>query len=618
MIPTLEVLREATVISALDEHFARGVSRIAGESRVEAQIAAALVSRDVNNGHVCLDLARMRERPVLEEGGDSSDESLQWPDLDDWLDILRSSPLVGDGETVAPLVLDSAGRLYLRRYWQHQSELAAAIRGRALPRGVGPEDGVLREILDRLFPSSSAPGETDWQRVAALTAARRGFCVISGGPGTGKTYTVVKIVALLTWLAQRSGDRLRVTLAAPTGKAAARLTESIRRAKAQLDCTEEVRSAIPEEASTIHRCLGAARNRLTEFRHNAKNPLRTDLMLIDEASMVDIALMRRLVEAIPPDARLILLGDKDQLASVEAGAVLGDICGTGLPSAASRRPDEAASRAGPQLSFDLSRSTSSRMRDCIVELQHSYRYDAGRGIGALARAINAGDPDAALAILDSPDHPEVARVDPGSHGELSEPLRSDIVRGFSPYLQAESHERRLVDFDRFRVLCAHRRGYFGVERVNAQIERLLADRGLLRVNAASYPGRPILITRNDYQLGLYNGDVGLLVLADDGNGETEAVFVATDGALRRLSPSRLPPHETVFAMSVHKSQGSEFDEVAVLLPDEISPVLSRELLYTAVTRAKSRVTVHARAEIVRQAVVRPIQRASGLRDALWS
>lgn len=616
MTPTIGMLRQANVLSALDEHFALGVSRIAGEERLEVQLAAALVSRDVSNGHVCLDLTRLRERPVVEDETGAPKEGLDWPEPERWLEMLRSSPLVSDREALAPLVLDSAGRLYLRRYWLHQERLAAAIRSRALPVAPAPEEGVIREILERLFPRGAAAGEADGQRIAAVTAAGRRFCVISGGPGTGKTYTVVKIVALLAWLAQHDGERLRVTLAAPTGKAAARLAESIRRARMQLDCPEQVRSAIPEEAATIHRCLGADRNRMTEFRHNARQPLRSDLVLVDEASMVDIALMTRLVEAIPPHARLILLGDKDQLASVEAGAVLGDICGTG-PSAS--QPDRAvaqAPQAGEQLSLDLSGSRRNPMRDCIVELRHSYRYDAERGIGALARAINAGDAGEVLRILESPEHPEVSRLDPGRNGELSERLRKDVLRGFTPYLKALSHEQRLADFDRFRVLCAHRRGYGGVEMVNVKIERLLADHGLLRIDSAWYPGRPILVTRNDYQLNLYNGDVGLLAATGQGGG-TEAVFVAADGTLRTLSPSRLPPHETVFAMSVHKSQGSEFDEVAVVLPESVSPVVSRELLYTAVTRARSRVTVHARAEIVREAVVRPIQRASGLRDVLW-
>jgi len=280
------------------------------------------------------------------------------------------------------------------------------------------------------------------------------------------------------------------------------------------------------------------------------------------------------------------------------------------------RDGESSSRAGEQLSLDLRGTNRAPLKDCIVELQHSYRYDAERGIGALARAINAGNSEAAMAILDSPEHPEVSRADLGPNGELSESLGEDIVRGFGPYLAAESHEQRLAEFDRFRVLCAHRRGYHGVELVNPKIERLLADRGMLRVRSASYSGRPVLITRNDYQLNLFNGDVGLMVAAEDPE-ETEAVFVAADGTLRKLSPSRLPPHETVFAMSVHKSQGSEFDEVAVLLPETVSPVVSRELLYTAVTRARSRVTVHASAEVIRQAVSRPIQRASGLREALW-
>ncbi len=397
MTPALRDLREAGALSPLDEHFGRAMARLAGDARPEIELAAALASRDVGNGHVCLDLRRLAEGPVLADESGVPVVGLSWPDAAAWLAALRESPLVGGAGGVAPLVLDAAGRLYLRRYWEYERRLAEAIRARAAALDESSDPALLREVLQRLF---SGPGsaEPDWQRLAALTAVRRKLCVISGGPGTGKTYTVVKILALLTELCQRSGRRpLRVTLVAPTGKAAARLVESIRSAKATLDCSDRVKEAIPEEAATIHRCLGAYRDRATRFRHNADNPLATDIVLVDEASMVDLALMTRLVDAVPAHARLVLLGDKDQLASVEAGAVLGDICNTGAPRSYSRAfVDSAAQISGDDLPLDPQAPPETGIWDCIVELTRSYRYEKASGIGALAAAINRGDPEAAL------------------------------------------------------------------------------------------------------------------------------------------------------------------------------------------------------------------------------
>jgi len=502
-----------------------------------------------------------------------------------------------------PLVLDAAGRLYLRRYFEHEARLAAALRARAQQSTAALGEDEIEDALDRLFPASAATaagaspvaGEPDMQRVAARTAATRHLCVISGGPGTGKTSTVVKILALLAEQSQRAGERApRALLLAPTGKAAMRLTDAIRRAKDALACTPEIRAAIPEQASTIHRALGSIEGSSTRFRHDRAHPLRADVVLVDEASMVDLALMTRLVAAVPDTARLILLGDKDQLASVEAGAVLGELCGPERPH---RAPDAPLAAS-------------------IVELTRSYRYGAGSGIEALASAINAGDAARALAILADPAVADVARVDPASESTLSEPLRDAALTGFRAYLDENDPAQSLAALERFRILCAHRHGPYGVGAANAEVEALLASADRIDRRAGpTYLGRPIIVMRNDYQLQLFNGDVGTIV---DHEGRRLAFFLGPDGTPRHLSPARLPPHETVFAMTVHKSQGSEFDRVAVLLGDRSSPLLTRELLYTAVTRARHAVSLHATVEVIAEAISRPTERASGLRDALWS
>lgn len=610
-------LRAAGFLSALDEHFARAMGQIGGEDRPEVLLAVALASRQVASGHVCLDLARLPE--ARDDEGRPLD--VTWPGLLAWRAALESSPLVVRPDLPdRPLVLDAAGRLYLKRYWEHEARLARGLAARAAETDAGIDAGLLARGLDRLFPVSSGAraGEPDLQRLAAAVAVSRRFAVISGGPGTGKTYTVVKILALLVEQALRAGRRPpRIHLVAPTGKAAARLSESIRGAKAGLDCEPDVREAIPEEASTIHRCLGAFRDSDTRFRHHVGNPLLTDLVLADEASMVDLALMSRLVDALPRNARLILLGDKDQLSSVEAGAVLGDICNTGERRAYSR-PFVAslAGLGGARLPLEAGAPEKTGIGDSIVVLTRSYRYGPQSGIGRLAEAVNAGEINEALGLLESARCPDVSLVPSPRDGGLGESLRDAVVRGYAGFLVRDAAPaERLRAFEHFRVLAAHRRGPFGVETVNREIEEALAAKGLIHPRGASYHGRPILVTRNDYPLGLFNGDIGVVL---DGDAGRAAHFIGKGGKLRGLSPSRLPPHETAFALTVHRSQGSEFDEVAVLLPDRPSPVVTRELLYTAVTRAKHRVTIYACPEMVAHAIATRTERASGLRDALWA
>ena len=622
MTPTVAALREAEILSPLDEHFARSIARIGGEARPEVLLAAALLSRHVGNGHVCLDVTRLAEGTALVGDRDASLPPLAWPTRDAWCALLQSSPLVGGHADVTPLVLDEAGRLYLRRYWVHQAQLAAAIQARAAQTDTDGDRAWLTATVNRLWPPDpDRAGDLDRQRMAGLMALHRRFLVISGGPGTGKTFTVVKILALLIEDAVQRGQRpLRITLVAPTGKAAARLAEAIRQTKPTLPCSGVITAAIPDEAATIHRCLGSVAGSTTRFRHNADNPLLTDVLLVDEASMVDLALMARLLDAAPPQARVLLLGDEDQLASVEAGAVLGDICNSGAPRSYSRRLVESMAAFTEDRLPGLSVHSPSEVTgiwDCIVRLTRSYRYGSDSGIGALARAINAGDSAAALAILDSTAYPDVALVAPPTDGRLNAALHDAVVRGFTPYLHESDPAARLHAFERFRVLCAHRRGWDGVDWINRQIEAALRAAGMIGDDGRLYVGQPIIITRNDYQLGLFNGDIGVVVRDPVRADAFVAFFIAADGAARALSPALLPPHETVFAMSVHKSQGSEFDEVAVLLPQHVSPVVSRELLYTAVTRARRAVIIHATREMVTHAITHRIERASGLRDLLW-
>ncbi|MEO8602296.1 MAG: exodeoxyribonuclease V subunit alpha, partial [bacterium] len=574
-------LQARGVLSDLDVHLARTLVRLAGERSEAVLLAAALASRAVGQGHVCLDLPRLTASGALVDDAGLAVDTAAWPASREWVAELRSSPLVGDADAVTPLVLDAAaGRLYLRRYWRYEADLAAAIADRAAAADPAIDLAVLHAGLARLFPA--APTTPDWQRVAAFAAVRRRFCVISGGPGTGKTYTVVRILALLAEQALARGAALpRVALLAPTGKAAARLTEAIRDGKAALACDDVVRAAIPDQAQTLHRALGAVPGRSVVFRRHRGQPLQADVALVDEASMVDLSLMAHLVDALPAEARLILLGDQDQLASVEAGAVLGDICNSGAPRALSRAFVDAATAASGDTTRGAAAASAGGLGEAIVVLTHSHRYDAAGGIGRLARAVNGGDLAAVEAALDG--DAAVGRLDPSPDGELDGALADAIVAGFAPYCAAPTPFARLQALALFRVLCAHRRGPFGVATVNAQIEQLLAERTDFRPEGEDYAGRPILVTRNDYALKLFNGDVGVIAAHPEDAARRVAHFLDDSGGTRRVAVARLPQHETVFAMSVHKSQGSEFDAVAVLLPREPSPVVSRELLYTALT-----------------------------------
>jgi exodeoxyribonuclease V alpha subunit len=552
----LREFNEAGVLAAADLHVARRLAELAGETDEAVMLAAALAVRGPRLGHVYVDVATIRDTVTVDTDEPVDVGALPWPETEDWLARLAASPLVAVGEEPGdprPLRLVGSA-LYLDRYWREERQVAAdllALAGEA-PRAV-PDN------LARLFE----PGR---QRDAAETALRRRFAVIAGGPGTGKTTTVARALALIL----EQGDPL-VALAAPTGKAAARLTEAVHGEAAKLEVDEHVRARLLGlEASTLHRLLGWRPDSRSRFRHDRGNRLPYDVVVVDEASMVPLSRMARLVEAVRADARLILVGDPDQLASIEAGAVLGDIVAAA--------------------------------HDSVVELTEVHRF--GERIGRVAEAIRRSDGDATMEALAG----VTWIADPA---DALEPLRRRAVtaaRAVTSAAQAGDATAAIRALGAFRLLCAHRRGPYGVSGWTALIEAWLGQEA-----TGWYVGRPLLVTENDYGLNLYNGDTGVVIAA--GDGQVSAAF-ERGGRIVEFSPTRLAAVDTVYAMTVHKSQGSQFDTAAVVLPEPSSQILTRELLYTAVTRAREELILVGSEEAIRAAVARPIARASGLRSRL--
>ncbi len=603
---------EVRSVLYIDRALGEVVNGLANEPHPWVALAGTLASQRVRDGSVCVALADLA-RSTPEAGAFGIDV---WPELAAWQAVLWASGVVSDGSSVAPLVLDSRGRLYLYRYWLAERSVAQRIFERTSAPGEAVPPESMGRWLDELFPG--VPEQPDWQRVAAVTAALGRLAVIVGGPGTGKTSTVVRLLALLALQAEHSGaPPPRAALLAPTGKAAQRLVESIQRAKARLALPTRILHAIPEAASTLHRALNLGRRFDALGRAELPEPLVADIVIVDEASMADLATLSALFDAVPSRARLVILGDDRQLASVEAGSVLGELTSParGLPYSADRSQLLEQLGCGrisgpPSDSFGAVQT----LRDQIVELVRSHRFDAESGIGALVRALRLGVVRDVMDVLECPDYSDVEWIELAPGASVDSRFDCAVCRGYSPFVEAASPREALGALARFRVLAAHRRGQFGVEGLTARVERALASQGL-QTPVRDYPRRPVLVTENSYRLELYNGDVG--VLWKGATGATRAHFVSGDGAERILPVPRLPEHETALVMSVHKSQGSEFSDVLCVLPAEASPLLTRELLYTAVSRAKERLCLFASRASLAAAVERTVQRSSGLGSLVW-
>lgn len=613
---------EARIFTPLDVQFAYNV---ANEDNPILLLVAALLSAETMSGHVCLALDDIRP-DVLFMGRHPEFTAQLWhmigePNQASIRVALLSSESVCEvgGESVGPLLL-SGDFLYFQRMWQYEQCVAHFFSETELSDVDNTE---IQLILTTLFPEST---QIDWQKIAATVALTSRVSVISGGPGTGKTTTVAKILAALIKLGHQQQHRLRIELAAPTGKAAARLTESLGYAMKQLPLNDDERELLPSQAKTLHRLLGA-QPESQQFRYHRDNPLALDILIVDEASMVDLPMMGKLIEALPDSAKLIFLGDKDQLASVEAGAVLGDICRFANKGYSPERAAQLERLAGCSLS-EFTSNKGPAIRDSLCLLRHSYRFSADSGIGQLAFAVNTGnvkrvDDILAQNFTDIHNYIPSAMPDNESDAEakMSESYANmllDAVGFYQHYLLAVKAKEKLADvlhkFNQYRLLAALREGAYGVSGLNDKLEKLLHRQGLItkpyNLKHKHYVGRPIMISRNDSALGLFNGDIGIILL--DEERQMRAYFQFPDGTIRGIQPNRLPAHETAYVMTVHKSQGSEFAHTALVLPYVYSPVITRELVYTAMTRAKNELSLYGSKKVLRRAIETPTKRRSGL------
>lgn len=571
-----------------------------GADRLVAR-AFALSSWAVAQGHTCLDLADVPHALM------SADNQAALADA------LAASALVGTAGQSRPLIVDR-GKLYLQRYHAYEARLAARLRELMSTPPAPVNIEALRPGNGLFVADPHDASATNWQAVAAFAALRHRFTVISGGPGTGKTYTIVRLLRVLIETALKQGDTPPlIALAAPTGKAAARMLESVRTGLDDMGAdptfdASAIDTHVPRVSRTLHRLLGLA-GATTRPRFDADNPLGYDVVIVDEASMVDLPMMAKLAEAVPRGARLILLGDRYQLASVESGAVLAELCAAAGVNRFTRAQQDAA--AG--LLAAPAAPVANPLADHVVTLQTSRRFNADSAIGQLAAAVNAGQPDTALALLDA-GYPDLVYHD-SDHPAALERLVEDTAERYARLRNVTDPSLALAELSRQIILTAVRHGPAGNHTLNAAITERLARRLDFAPTQTWYHGRPIMIRRNDYRTGLYNGDVGIALAAPDGR---LRVWIAADDGLKAFIPSALPAHETVYAMTVHKSQGSEFDAVSLVLPPHDTPVLSRELLYTGITRARSKLSFYGPRHAVRDVVTTHTQRASNLAALLDS
>lgn len=543
LLSQIKMVAFTDAFSRLDKAFGQFFSSFADDSKKDA-VAELLsqLSATHYRGNTCLKLTAAQQKLLQDANLATSPQNL---------------------ENILPLHIDEFGHLYLRRYWDYEQRLIAKLRGMQKQNAI-PEN--LSDLLEAFFPIVDT--EKDWQREAAKRAVEQNFTIITGGPGTGKTTTVVKILAILQTL--NAQHPLHIALAAPTGKAAMRLQESITSSKLALQCEQTIKDKLPENVTTIHRLLGA-KPPSPYFRYHEKNLLPYDLIVIDEASMIDLAMMSKLVAAIKPSARLILLGDKEQLASVEAGTVLADL--------------------------------TQALPENTIALQKTYRFEGV--IKEFALAIN--QKNAALAWQISREKNDVIE-------HLGDDFLTYLVENHHVYFQHIKTGKPLAEiyaaFNQFQILCAHREGKNSVSDLNYRLEKALQSEKLINLASNWYVGRPVMITQNNATLQLYNGDIG--VCLHDEHGEIKVFFPRPDGSFQGFSPARLPHCETVFAMTIHKSQGSEFEEICVCLPESVQPILTKELLYTAITRAKKRIKLVANEKIFATTVQASVNRITGL------
>ncbi len=555
---------------------------------------AVLVNHEIKQGNVCLsidDIAKRSEALLL----------CPAPEIQTLIESIEASPIIGSKNENRPLIFD-LNKLYLNRYFHYENQLAERLL--ALSKPGGPLPKIKADQLQQLFTGNENP---DYQKIAALVSSHHQLCIISGGPGTGKTRTVSSILSLLI----QQNPQLKIKLAAPTGKAAARLSQSIQASRAEMIHDLFVEQQIPDKAVTLHRLLGI--HRYTHRpRYNADYPLSCDVLVLDEASMIDQQMMAVVCEALPAHARLILLGDKDQLSSVEAGSVFADLCGelkgTQFSKAQCKWIRQTLDYEIPEYTGDY------RLADQVVVLQKSYRFDSDSGIGQLARLINAGDSEASLQFLMESQPAQKVQWQQLSDQQLNEQLIQQALQHYQQIIDANNIEDAFKCFYRFQILAAVWDGVSGVDQINSVIEQALKRHNKISDDRPYFTGMPLMMSSNMYQYGIHNGDIGIVWPDDDGR--LKVWFEADDKGYRGLSLSQLPESKSAYAMTVHKSQGSEFERVLMVLPGYESSVCTRELLYTGITRARDSVEIWGLGSVIGSAVERKTVRVSGLLERL--
>ncbi|MEP4891845.1 MAG: exodeoxyribonuclease V subunit alpha [Aliiglaciecola sp.] len=600
-------------LSNLDSAFAHFIYQQEPHENDKVALLAGLVSQRLSQQHSCLNLDELSYKQL---------KLLGFSSINDLIDVLHGSYCISS--TVAedpqkPLIF-TQNAIYLQRYYQYELALTQIIQQKlAVETDVSVETA--RPIIDELFPGSAEQGEIDWQKVAVGIAATRNFSLITGGPGTGKTTTVAKLLALLFALQQAQGKELKVQLVAPTGKAAARLTESIVSARETLP--EKYKAGLNLQTSTIHRLLGTQTGKI-EFKHNGENPLHMDALIVDEASMVDLPLMYRLLSAVPIKTKVVLLGDHNQLSSVETGSVLSDICHAALLG----KPNpEYSAQTGLQISQMCAQHIPQReesivtspIADCLVKLQKSHRFSSDSGIGLLAKKTIQGDTNSVLEILTDKQQTSLTWHQEGKIQVFARQYASQLSAYFSSVKQGDL-EQGFKHLLNQQILCAHKTGEWGVDNINYQITLELDRQGFISKDEKDYVGRPIMLTRNDHNLGLFNGDVGIVMPDPENLSLKKAWFKTAEGGYKGVLLSRLPEHQPVYAMTIHKSQGSEFKEVYLCLPDvRLNPGakgLSRELFYTGLTRARQTFVLYSQKESLQGCIDNLCLRSSGLAQRL--
>jgi exodeoxyribonuclease V alpha subunit len=595
MRTALEKAVFAGQLRKIDLHAALFLHKLSDKPSPELLLAASLASRAVGDGHICLPLDTVAGKQVF-----TPDIPCQAPGLESWRQQLLSSGVVGAPGSGKPIIMDAADRLYLARYYRCERMIADDLLSRS--QGTIPVDmEVAASLIAKLFPANA---KEDWQKVAVAVAAVKKFVVISGGPGTGKTYTVARILALLQAMA---GGAMRIGLVAPTGKAAMRLQESIVNARKTID--DELAAVVPAETKTLHRLLGF--NPGTEtFRYNSENKLHLDLLVIDEASMIDVPLMGALVDALLEKTRIIMLGDRDQLTSVEAGSLFGDICSAqevGWSSELCTHVQQLVGWAPEPVCSDET------FGDSVILLRTSYRFQEKNGIASLAYALNSGKSEL-LGNMYGKEYDDLVLNSPEQ--DAPDPyLEEHLLSGFKRCFASHDPTEALAAFTSFRVLCAIREGFNGVAGINRLAAMTLRRHGLISGDDVWYKGRPLIIRSNHYGLQLFNGDTG--VVWPDKTGKLWAWFGRSDGSLHQIPLSRLPEHDTAYAITIHQSQGSEFAEVLLILPAIDNRVLCRELLYTGITRASKKLVLFGDMDLLVTGMGRNVVRFSGLGEKLW-